>query len=112
MNSILNSRWLSVVLILLLVLTSLAIYRLQPSLRALRQEEKALDELRERNVKTSEANIQVNLEREAKARLNYKLNDENVAFVYERKAEVVQTITAIEPNWRKWWRIYILGQQP
>ena len=55
------------------------------------------------------------LERQARLKLNYKLSDEQVAFVYkdtsvkiaspskEFKSKLVEM-----PNWKKWW-YYLLG---
>ena len=53
------------------------------------------------------------LEQEARIRLNYKIEGEEVAFVYPDKKEG-NTATAIEglssaPNYLKWWH-YVLGR--
>lgn len=55
------------------------------------------------------------LERQARLKLNYKLPDEQVAFVYkdtsEKKlapAEEFKASLAAMPNWKKWW-YYVLG---
>ena len=52
------------------------------------------------------------LEKEAKARLNYKLPDENVVFVFRNlnSKSVVETGKNIDqaPNYKKWW-YYIRG---
>lgn len=55
------------------------------------------------------------LERQARLKLNYKLPDEQVAFVYkdtsEKKlapAEEFKASLSSMPNWKKWW-YYVLG---
>ena len=53
------------------------------------------------------------LERQARMKLNYKLPDEQVAFVYpdasaSSKAELSKGNDQL-PNWQKWW-YYILGK--
>src|SRR5579872_3769505 len=55
------------------------------------------------------------LERQARLELNYKLPDEQVAFVYKdtsvkttAPAPGIQSQIAQMPNWKKWW-YYLLG---
>ncbi len=55
------------------------------------------------------------LERQARLKLNYKLSDEQVAFIYKDMsvkvtppAEVFKNTLAQMPNWKKWW-YYLLG---
>lgn len=55
------------------------------------------------------------LERQARLKLNYKLPDEQVAFVYKdtsvktaSKTSGVKDQLAEMPNWQKWW-YYLLG---
>lgn len=55
------------------------------------------------------------LERQARLKLNYKLPDEEVAFVYKDTsikvtppAEEFKVKLASLPNWQKWW-YYLLG---
>ena len=55
------------------------------------------------------------LERQARIKLNYKLPDEQVAFVYKDTSVKVaspskefQAQLAEMPNWKKWW-YYLLG---
>lgn len=55
------------------------------------------------------------LERQARLKLNYKLPDEQVAFVYkDATAKKIASESSLEvqladmPNWKKWW-YYILG---
>ena len=55
------------------------------------------------------------LERQARLKLNYKLPDEQVAFIYKDTrvkvtppAEVFKNTLAQMPNWKKWW-YYLLG---
>ena len=55
------------------------------------------------------------LERQARLKLNYKLQDEHVAFVYkDAEAKKVSPEPKIKdkisemPNWKKWW-YYLLG---
>ncbi len=55
------------------------------------------------------------LERQARLKLNYKLQDEHVAFVYkDAEAKKVSPEPKIEdkisdmPNWKKWW-YYLMG---
>ncbi len=55
------------------------------------------------------------LERQARVKLNYKLSDEQVAFVYKDKSTKVASSSlefknhlAEMPNWKKWW-YYLLG---
>ncbi|MBP9822482.1 MAG: septum formation initiator family protein [Candidatus Pacebacteria bacterium] len=57
------------------------------------------------------------LERQARLKLNYKLSDEHVAFVYKDKSVKVASSSvdfknklAEMPNWKKWW-YYLLGYQ-
>ena len=55
------------------------------------------------------------LERQARLKLNYKLADEQVAFVYKdtsvkfaSSSQEFKTQLAEMPNWKKWW-YYLLG---
>jgi len=55
------------------------------------------------------------LERQARLKLNYKLPDEQVAFVYKdtsvkiaSASQEFKTQLAEMPNWKKWW-YYLLG---
>ncbi len=55
------------------------------------------------------------LERQARLKLNYKLPDEQVAFVYKdtsvkvfSSSQEFKTQLAEMPNWKKWW-YYLLG---
>lgn len=56
------------------------------------------------------------LERQARLKLNYKLQDEQVAFVYQdtgvktsSSSSKLDPRSANIPNWQKWW-YYLLGQ--
>ena len=55
------------------------------------------------------------LERQARVKLNYKLPDEEVAFIYKdteseeiSSEKVFRDRLAQMPNWKKWW-YYVLG---
>ncbi len=107
----LQSRWVSLIMLGLLCGVGLALYRLRPSLNVVWREDRALNDLRNRTNSLPAVGETI-LEREAKTRLNYKLPDENVVFVYEKTAEIVPPPTQIEANWHKWWRLYIVGSAP
>lgn len=121
--SLLNRKTLSAVLILLTGWLFYQGYKVhaqrQESLAQVQDLESRVEDLKRNNEFLASSSdyfgSDAYLERQARLKLNYKLPDEQVAFVYQDKNS--QTTPAAVPfaeqlkkmsNWKKWW-YYLLG---
>lgn len=117
MKNILQSRWFTILAVIVIGFFSLLIIKLKPSLEAVSQE------VNNQNQKIAEAEQGLSelqklgeyfkstayLEREARLKLNYKKSGESVVFVYKNqhtqnpaKPDDATRSSIILPNWQKW----------
>lgn len=121
MNRILNSRLLSVFLLFLIFWLGNGLVNLSKQIKMIEKEigsnETKISEAKEN---TDELNKFLKnfenpafLEREARLRFNYKIQDEQAAFIYRDTGDEVASqsfydILKSMPNYKKWW-YYLLG---
>ena len=124
-KSVLQSRWFTILAVIVIGFFLLLIIKLRPSLETVSQEVNNLDQ----KIAEAEQNLSelqklgdyfksvAYLEREARLKLNYKKPGESVVFVYKNQHIQSPTETnnatkssTILPNWQKWLN-YLLNKQ-